>query len=63
MQTTLLYWFAAQQQSSTFRWQGFSLLYLKFCAKVNALSIKFEKDRKLPNKAKTKIDLDDLCRF
>ena len=38
MQVILLYWFAIQQQTSTFSWEKFSLLYLKFIAEFNELS-------------------------
>ena len=41
MQATSLYWFAAQQQTSTFRRPEFSLFYLTFSAEFNGLSFKF----------------------
>ena len=33
MQEILLYWFAAQQQTSTLTWQNFNFFYAKFRAK------------------------------
>ena len=53
MQEISLYWFVAQQQTSTFRRQNFSLFYLKFSADFNELSLKVTRsDQKM---AKTKI--------
>ena len=43
MQAILQYWFAAQQQASTFRRQKFDLFYLKFSAEFNELSLSFYK--------------------
>ena len=34
-----LYWFRAQQQTSTFRGQTFGLFYLKFSAEFNELTL------------------------
>ena len=34
-----LYWFAAQEQTSTFRQQKFSLFYVKFSAEYNKLTL------------------------
>ena len=36
-----MYWFAAEQQTSTFKWQKFGLFYLKFSAEFNELSLKY----------------------
>ena len=56
MQTILLYWFAAQQQTSTFKQQNFGLFYLKFSAELNKLNLDSKRDRKWPKKsAETKI--------
>ena len=41
MQAVLLYWFAAQQQTSTSAQQKFGWFYLKFSAKLNEPSLKF----------------------
>ena len=41
MQAISLYWFATQQQTSTFRQQKCGLFYLKFNAEFNELSLKF----------------------
>ena len=41
MQAILLYWFAAQQQTSTLRRQKIGLFYLKFNAEFNELSLFF----------------------
>ena len=51
MQAISLYWFAAQQQTSTLRPQKFGLFYLKFSAKLNELNAT-ESDRKM---VKTKV--------
>ena len=40
-QAILLYWFVAQQQTSTSRRQKFTFFYLKFSAKFNEVSFKF----------------------
>ena len=37
MQAILLYWFAAQQQTSTFRWQKIGLFDTKFSADFHEL--------------------------
>ena len=37
MQAILMYWFAAQQQTSKFRLQKFELFYLKFSSEFNEL--------------------------
>ena len=39
MQAILLYWFAAQQQTGTLRRQKIGLLYVKFNAEFNELSL------------------------
>ena len=36
-----LYWFAAQQQTSTYRRQKFDLFYQEFSAEFNKFSLKF----------------------
>ena len=41
IQAILLYWFAAQQQTSTLRRQKIGLLYVKFHAEFNELSFFF----------------------
>ena len=41
METTCLYWFVAQQQTSISRQQKIGLFYLKFSAKFNELILKF----------------------
>ena len=50
MQTILLYWFAAQQQISTFRRKTFDLLYLKFSAEFNELNLNYLKRQKMAKK-------------
>ena len=39
IKVNLLYWFAAQQQTSTFKRQKFGLFYLKFSAEFNELTL------------------------
>ena len=39
MQAILCYWFAAQQQTSTFRRQKFNLFYVEFSAEFNENSL------------------------
>ena len=41
----MLYWFAAQQQTSTSRPQKLDLFYPKFSAEFNKLSLKFYKQQ------------------
>ena len=41
MQAILLYWFAAQQQSSTLSGQKIGLFYVEFSAEFNKLSLFF----------------------
>ena len=41
MQAILLYWFAAQQQTSTLRRQKIGFFYMKFSAAFNRLSLFF----------------------
>ena len=43
MQPILLYWFAAQQQTSTLKLQKFGLFYVKFIAEFNELNVFFLK--------------------
>ena len=50
----MLYWFAAQQQTSRSRRQKFDLFYLKFSAEFNELSLKFLKRQEV---AKTWLEL------
>ena len=38
-----MYWFSAQQQTSTFKRQIFGLFYLQFSAEFNELSLKYLK--------------------
>ena len=40
-QAILLYWFAAQQQTSTLGWQKFAFFYAKFSAEFNEISLFF----------------------
>ena len=47
-----MYWFAPQQQISTFRWQKIGLFYLKFNGKCNEFLKATESGQKT---AKTKI--------
>ena len=63
MQAISLYWFAAQQQTSTFIWQNFSLFYAKFSAKFNEISLFFLKGTGSGLKmAKTKVVQKDAKR-
>ena len=39
--TILLCWFAAQKQTSTFKWQKFVLSYIAFTGEFNGLSHNF----------------------
>ena len=59
MQVISLYWFAAQQQASTLRRQKTGLLYVKFNAEINELSLFFKKKKKATESgqkmAKTKV--------
>ena len=50
MQAILLYWFAAQQQISTFRQKTFDLLYLKFSAEFNELNLNYLKRQEMAKK-------------
>ena len=43
MQPILLYWFAAQQQTSILRLQTFGLFLVKFSAEFNTLKLVFLK--------------------
>ena len=58
MQVISLYWFAAQQQASTLRRQKTGLLYVKFNAEINELSLFFKKKKATESgqkMAKTKV--------
>ena len=50
MQPILIYWFAAQQQTSTSRRQKFDLFYPKFSSKFNELSRKLRKQQEVAKK-------------
>ena len=50
MQAILLYWFAAQQQTSILRWQKIDLFYVKFNAEFNEVSLFFQKQQKVTKK-------------
>ena len=50
MQPISLYWFAAQQQTSTLRGQKCDLFYVKFSAKFNELSLFFKKQQEVAEK-------------
>ena len=52
MQVISLYWFAAQQQASTLRRQKTGLLYVKFNAEINELSLFLKKKKKQQKVAK-----------
>ena len=56
MQAMLLYWFAAQQQTSILRWQKIDLFYVKFNAEFNEVSLFFPKTTESYQKmTKTKV--------
>ena len=56
MRAILLYWFAAQQQTSTLTWQKFGFFYAKFSAEFNEISLFFLKPTGSGRKmAKTKV--------
>ena len=50
MQPVSLHWFAAQQQSSTSRWQNFDLIYPKFSPEFNERSLTFQKQQEVAKK-------------
>ena len=52
MQAISLYWFATQQQTSTFRWEKscFTLFYLKLSAELNELNFNLQKQQEVAKK-------------
>ena len=47
MHATSLYWFAAQQQASRFRWQNNGLFYLIFSVEFSELNLDFYKQQEV----------------
>ena len=50
MPPILLYWFAAQQQTSTLRLQKYGFFYVKFSTEYNGFGLFFEKQQKVSKK-------------
>ena len=50
MPLILLYWFGAQQQTSTFRPQKCGCFYVKFSAESNELGLIFQKQQEVAKK-------------
>ena len=55
MQTTLPYWFAVQQQTSTFTDQKFDFFWAKLVYNLLKLVLCFKSNSKWPKNAKSKI--------